>query len=251
MIAIISDIHSNLEAFQAVLADIHTRKISDIICLGDLVGYGANPRECIDLAQQSNKVTLRGNHDEAILHDAKDFNLRAEAALVWTREQLYSGGQNTKDRRRRLDFLASLPSVYEDSDLLFVHGSPRIPMRDYVFPRDIRLKGKMDEIFGKIKRYCFCGHTHIPGVFTLNRKYIHPEDLLGGVYILDEDSKALINVGSVGQPRDSDRRACYCTFDGDSLVFRRVQYDAHTTAQKIRETAGLDSSLADRLLAGK
>ena len=252
MIAIISDVHSNLEPFNAVLEDIQNRGIEDIYCLGDLVGYGADPRACIDLAQQRGKIVLCGNHDEAALNEdnAKDFNLKAEGALLWTREQLFVREQNDDDRRRRHDYLKSLPETHAEDGLLFVHASPRAPMRDYVFPRDIRQKAKMAEIFGMIQRLCFVGHTHIPGVFTQDGRYIHPEDLVGGIYMLD-DAKALVNVGSVGQPRDCDRRACYCTFDGDTLVFRRVLYDTRTAVQRIYETEGLDNSLADRLLSGK
>lgn len=251
MIAIISDIHSNLEAYQAVIEDIRMRGIEHIVCLGDLVGYGANPLECIDLAMDNNTITLRGNHDEgAFQADARDFNIKAEGALLWTRQQLMAPGQDPRGRAQRLDYLKSLPTVHEDGDVMFVHGSPRAPLKDYVFPRDVRLKDKMNEIFSKIKRCCFCGHTHIPGIFTHDGQYIHPEDLIGGVYLLDEP-KALINVGSVGQPRDSDRRACYCTFTGDSLVYHRIPYDTRATARKIYEVEGLDNSLADRLMAGK
>jgi len=251
VIAIISDIHSNQEALLAVLKDIHERSVEDIYCLGDITGYGPNPRECVDLIQQHAGVTIRGNHDDALFNGgASDFNLRAEGALNWARKKLFSNNQLPRDRERRITYLKNLPETHEEGDLMFVHGSPRMPLRDYVFPRDVRLKQKMQEIFSKIKRYCFVGHTHIPGVFTPNGVYRHPDDLVGGIYILDEP-KALINVGSVGQPRDSDRRACYCTFDGDSLVFRRISYDARTTMKKMYEIEQLDNTLADRLLAGK
>ena len=251
MFAIISDIHSNIEALQAVLDDILSRDIKDIICLGDLVGYGANPRECVDLIQRHATVCLRGNHDDAVLtKGTRDFNIRAESALMWTRDQLFSGAQLARDRQRRIRFLRNLPLTHEDGDSVFVHGSPRMPLKDYVFPRDVRNKAKMQEIFGAVKRFCFCGHTHVPGVFTPAGRYTHPEELLGGIY-MPESPKVLVNVGSVGQPRDSDRRACYCIFNGESVVFRRVPYDTQAAAEKIYLVEDLDNSLADRLIAGK
>ena len=159
MIAIVSDIHSNLEALLVVLDDIAARNVEEIVCLGDLVGYGANPCECIDLIQQNAKVTVRGNHDEAVLNKdyARDFNLKAEGALDWTRAQLETGNSTQGENHRRIDFLTNLPERADEGDITFVHGSPRAPTRDYIFPRDVRSKEKMQEIFALFARFCFVG----------------------------------------------------------------------------------------------
>ena len=251
MKAIITDIHSNIEALTAVLEDIADRGIEEIICLGDVIGYGPNPKECIDLAMKFN-VVLMGNHEDAVLNEATDFNARAELAINWTRDQL-TGPDNDGERdSERCAFLAARPErdANGDGELLFVHGSPRKPVREYIFPRDMRNRAKMAEIFGQVSHYCFVGHTHVPGVFTDDLTYTHPLDLLKQVYILDEE-KAIINPGSVGQPRDGDCRASYVTFDGDSVVFRRVEYDVMSTAKKILRTQGLDDDLGERLKEGR
>lgn len=245
MFAILSDVHGNLAALEAVLDDLYARKVERIICLGDLVGYGPQPVECVELAAKFGLV-LMGNHEEAVLTEAVDFNLRAGMAVNWTREQVTGepGGQ------QRMDFLRSLPKKALEEDRAFVHGSPRDPTREYIFPRDIRNHDKMKAIFEHVPRLCFVGHTHVPGVFTENEGYQHPSQLLQGIYLLGEE-KAIINVGSVGQPRDEDPRACYVTFNEDAVVFRRVPYDVNRTASLIYQAKGLARSLGDRLKVGK
>ena len=250
MKAIISDIHGNLEAFKAVLEDIAAKKITDVTCLGDIVGYGPNPVECLDLAQKHCTLTIKGNHEEAALNEPIDFNYRAEAAIRWTQEMIRQSRPEIV--KRNIHFLQNLKETVEtDGDILLVHGTPRQPTRDYLFPKDARDKQKLGEIFVKITKYCFVGHSHIPGVFIENGDYTHPTQMtMAGIYILD-DNKCVINVGSVGQPRDEDPRACYCTFDGDSVVFRRVTYDYKSTMRKIYTNVRLHKSLADRLEQGK
>lgn len=248
MVAIISDIHSNFEALQAVLEDIHSRSIEKVYCLGDIIGYGPNPKECIDLAQKC-QLTLMGNHDEAVIFEPKDFNLRAEMAVQWTRGELTKNTADKDEAKRRWDFLTQLTEVHQEGSTLFVHGSPRKPLREYVFPRDVNDKRKMADIFSRFPGVCFVGHTHVPGIFTEDCKYAHPSELFN-IYILDS-RKTLVNVGSVGQPRDGDRNACYVTFDGDSVVFRRVPYDVDKTVGKIYAIPSLDDSLGDRLRDGR
>jgi diadenosine tetraphosphatase ApaH/serine/threonine PP2A family protein phosphatase len=247
--AIISDIHGNLEALTAVLEDIRRLEIDQVVCVGDIVGYGPNPTECLKLARRFDLAIL-GNHEEAVLFRAgsKDFRVKAEMAIAWTKKELFD--QDPAQGEENLKFLHSLQEQYEEGNELYVHGSPRAPLRDYVYPKDIRNHRKMDAIFSKVKKFCFCGHTHLPGVFRADYVFVHPEDLPMGVYLTGTE-KVMVNVGSVGQPRDGDRRACYVTFDGDAVVFRRVAYDVEDTIAKIYGSKGLDKSLGDRLRAGK
>ena len=247
--ALISDIHSNLEALQAVLADIAAQDIADIYCLGDIIGYGPNPCECIDLVIENTRVCLLGNHDQGALFDPEGFNSGAERAIFWTREQLESAKGSPADAARRWDFLGELPRNHRENGFLFVHGSARNPLNEYVFPEDIYNQRKMEKIFSLIEQHCFQGHTHVPGVFTQGLNFLSPEEI-GGTYRLT-DEKTMINVGSVGQPRDGDRRACYAVLDDDTLTFRRVEYDAQITRRKIYDTPDLDNFLGDRLLEGR
>jgi len=243
--AIISDVHGNLPALEAVLDDLYARHVTRIICLGDLVGYGPQPVECLELADKFD-VLIEGNHEEAVRTEAVDFNLRADLAVSWTRERLLAppGG------RQRLRQLEDLPNQHLEPGMLFVHGSPRDPTREYIFPGDARNATQMADTFELVDHFCFVGHTHVPGVFTPDGEFNHPADLLKQIYMFG-DEKAIINVGSVGQPRDGDPRACYVTFDGDSVVFRRVAYDVEKTAKLIYQAEGLANSLGERLAAGK
>jgi diadenosine tetraphosphatase ApaH/serine/threonine PP2A family protein phosphatase len=165
----------------------------------------------------------------------------------------------------RWEFLGELPRVHREPGLMFVHGSARNPLNEYVFPEDIYNQRKMERIFSLVERYCFQGHTHIPGVFTEGLNFVSPEEC-DFVYTLD-DSKALINVGSVGQPRNGDSRASYVILtdeagnpDGDQpggpegairVEFQRVEYNIETTAEKIYAIPDLDNFLGDRLRDGR
>ena len=246
--ALISDIHSNLEALEAVLADIRSQGIDEVFCLGDLVGYGPNPRECIDLLMNC-QVVLLGNHDQGALFDPEGFNSGAERAIFWTRGQLENGGGNAADRHRRWDFLGELPRTYQDGRFLFVHGSARNPLNEYVFPEDIYNRRKLEKIFALIPQYCFQGHTHVPGVFTETYQFFSPEEL-SNVFPLG-DEKIMVNVGSVGQPRDGNPRACYAVLGDDTVSFRRVEYPVDATVAKIYAVPELDNFLGDRLRDGR
>ena len=244
--AIISDIHGNFEALSAVLADIESQGITEILCLGDVIGYGPNPRECID-ACRAFRLTLLGNHDNGALFDPEGFSSGAERAIFWTRAQLEDKTQD--GAQERWDFLASLPRTYRDGDIMFVHGSPRSPLNEYVFPEDIYNQRKIERIFGFIQKYCFQGHTHVPGVFTENFRFYSPSEI-SNTYTLG-DQKLMINVGSVGQPRDSDPRSSYVILEDNEIEFRRVEYDPSPTRLKILAIAELDDFLGDRLLEGR
>ncbi len=245
--ALISDIHSNLEALEAVLADIKSQGITEIYCLGDIVGYGPNPRECIDLVMKLN-FCLLGNHDQAALFDPEGFNPNAERAIFWTRDQLEKIG-NPDENHRRCDWLGELPRNRRENGYLFVHGSARNPLNEYVFPEDIYNQRKMEKIFALVERHCFQGHTHVPGVFTQGLSFFGPEEI-SYEYRFGPD-KTLINVGSVGQPRDGDPRACYTVLEDEMVTFRRVEYPFEKTIKKIYDTPELDNSLGDRLREGR
>ena len=248
MKAIISDIHSNLEALQAVLADIKSQNITDIYCLGDVVGYGPNPRECVDLVK-SCKLVLMGNHDQGAMFDPDGFNPTAEKAIFWTRAQLEGGPDPKAVREERWEFLAERPRTHREDGLLFVHGSARNPLNEYVFPEDIYNQRKMERIYALVDKYCFQGHTHVPGIFTEGLQFISPEDAKG-TYTLD-GTKTLCNVGSVGQPRDGNWRACYVVLDGETITYRRVEYDVDATVRKVYDVPDLDNFLGDRLRDGR
>lgn len=246
--ALISDIHSNIESLEAVLADIRDQGINEIYCLGDLVGYGPNPREVIDEIMKC-PVCLLGNHDQGALFDPEGFNSGAERAIFWTRNQLENGPGTPASRQRRWDFLGELPRSRLEGTLLFVHGSARNPLNEYVFPEDIYNKRKLEKIFALIPRHVFQGHTHVPGVFTENFNFFSPEEL-NNEYRLSQE-KAMINVGSVGQPRDGNPRACYVVLEDDVVRFRRVEYPLEKTIAKIYDVPELDNFLGDRLRDGR
>jgi diadenosine tetraphosphatase ApaH/serine/threonine PP2A family protein phosphatase len=246
--ALISDIHSNIEGLEAVLADIQSQGITEIYCLGDLVGYGPNPSEVIDEAMKC-QVCLLGNHDQGALFDPEGFNSGAERAIFWTRNQLENGSGSPESRQRRWNFLGELPRTRTEDGVLFVHGSARNPLNEYVFPEDIYNRRKLENVFLLVPRYAFQGHTHVPGVFTENYHFFSPEEL-GGEYRLGPE-KAMINVGSVGQPRDGDPRSCYVVLEDDVLRFRRVEYPFEKTIAKIYAIPELDNFLGDRLRDGR
>jgi diadenosine tetraphosphatase ApaH/serine/threonine PP2A family protein phosphatase len=252
--ALISDIHGNLEALETVLGDIANQGVDEIYCLGDVIGYGPNPRECIDLVIENCHVTLLGNHDQGAMFDPDGFNVGAERAIFWTRGQLESSTDRAGNERR-WEFLGELPRSHKLPPFLFVHGSPRNPLSEYIFPEDIYNHRKMERLFQLVERYCFQGHTHVPGVFTEGYQFFAPEEI-DNEYTLGE-GKLLINVGSVGQPRDGDPRACYLLLDeGDAgkppkVTYRRVPYDLETTVRKIHAIPELEPFLGDRLRQGR
>jgi diadenosine tetraphosphatase ApaH/serine/threonine PP2A family protein phosphatase len=253
MLAIISDVHGNLEALQAVLDDAGRHGARAIYCLGDVVGYGPNPRECIDAVMRCEMVLL-GNHDQGALFDPVGFSPVAEAAIFWTRSQLETSPENRQAREKRWEFLAERPRRYQEAQHLFVHGSARNPLNEYVFPEDVHNQRKMERIFALVERYCFQGHTHVPGVFVEQAPddlyQFHGPEELSHAYRLD-GRKTLCNVGSVGQPRDGDPRACYVLLDGDTIRFRRVEYDLESTIKKIYAIPDLENFLGDRLRDGR
>jgi predicted phosphodiesterase len=243
MFAVLSDVHGNLEALDAVLADVARRPVSAIYCLGDLVGYGPNPIECIDRAMMWDVVIL-GNHDQAfLLNDYDGWGATsAVASHEWSR-----GLVNTS----HFTFFAARPRTHREGDFLFVHGSARNPLNEYLFPEDVYNHRKMSRVGDLIERYCFCGHTHVPGVFVEREQqggewwFFAPEKR--NHFWRFDGRKTIVNVGAVGQPRDNDRRACYVTVDGWDVHFHRVTYDWQKTRDKIYAIPELDNFLGDRL----
>ena len=250
--AIVSDIHGNLEALQAVLDDIDGQNVNEIFCLGDIIGYGPNPCECIDLAMNFDLCIL-GNHDQGALFDPEGFSSGAERAIFWTRDQLEETNRNGTDdslqQAQRWQFLGGLPRVQQSEGRLFVHGSARNPLNEYVFPEDIYNNRKLDRIFGLIDAVCFQGHTHVPGIFSDDYTFTSPADMNGKARL--GSGKAMVNVGSVGQPRDGDSRSCYLILEDDQLEYRRVEYPLDTTVEKIYSIPELDNFLGDRLREGR
>ncbi|MCX8012462.1 MAG: metallophosphatase family protein [Desulfobacterota bacterium] len=239
--AILSDIHSNLEAFQAVLRDLGAANIQKIAILGDIVGYGANPQECIELAQEKAELIVAGNHDWAVAGrtDPSNFNSLAFRAVEWTISHLGTDYQK---------FLSELPLKIEEDDFLLVHASP-LNSEDwhYIFSRQEAIKN-----LNVLKqRVCFVGHSHIPAIYYLNE--------FGDIFFsrifaevsLNKKNRFLINVGSVGQPRDHIPLASYGIFDSRTFNFclRRISYPIEIAQKKII-AAGLPVELAERLAEG-
>jgi predicted phosphodiesterase len=255
--AVISDIHGNVEALKAVLADIDARGIQRIVCLGDIVGYGPDPLECVDLIRSRCEWSLMGNHDFGVLYEPTNFNPGAESAAFWTREQF---AKETDERllAERYEFLGRLrvrivETVPETTiPLLAVHGSPRRPINEYIFPDDAQnTPEKLETIFERVDRLCIVGHTHVPGVFTNEPDFYPPAELGDNCYKFIEGEKAIINVGSVGQPRDGDKRASYVILHADRAEFIRIPYNIDPVAQKIRAIPQLNDWLGERLYEGR
>ena len=253
--AVISDIHANHAAFEAVLADIEEQGCEDIYCLGDIIGYGPDPRICITLAGKC-ALNLLGNHEEAVLFGAIGFNPKAKAAIDWTKEQLSIEGQE-EENREMWNFVGGLSKHHKEGDILYVHGSPRDPTREYVFKQDIRDIPKMDALFGAPPDFewkvCFAGHTHHPGIFAQSTPYMFhdPLEIDHRYEYSTRPERILVNVGSVGQPRDGDKRASYVIIDDEALHFRRIEYDVQLTLDRFEENSGLPDYLAQRLTEGK
>jgi len=237
--AVLSDIHANLEALQAVLADAAPRTDA-VLCLGDLVGYGADPVACIETVAERAEAIVSGNHEHAVagLIDLDWFNVHARAAAEWTQERL------DVDHR---SYLGALPLVAEVGDATLVHASPDRPDEwEYLLTAQDGF-----EVFGAFKtRLCFFGHSHLAGAWSLGSS--GPEHRAGAVELeLERGRRYLVNVGSVGQPRDRDPRASYAIWDLDRgvVTIRRVAYDVEAARAKILR-GGLPRFLADRLAWG-
>lgn len=246
--AVISDVHGNLEALKAVLAKIDALGIDAIYSLGDVVGYGPDPEACLLITEQRCRLRLMGNHEHAVINPATGvtFNAAAQIAIDWTRERIQKAGL--------LDRISGLPSHYQEGDTLFVHGSVRNALYDYLVEADRSGYSTFEEVVASLEndfiyfRICFVGHNHKPFLAT-TEGFLHPHQGLHEFQV-SKDERLYISVGSVGQPRDRDPRACFVTFDGSKVTYHRVAYPFAITAEKIR-ARGLPGVLADRLAVGK
>lgn len=247
--AFISDIHANIEALKAVLEDVRVRAYEEVFCLGDVVGYGPDPIATTDTIRRVCRATIRGNHDEALIKGAWGFNSVARTAMEWTRRQLRPSLLRPGSRRR-WRFFRDLPSRHEWQGYLLVHGSPREPTSEYILPRDVEWPppGMFQELFDRFESVCLVGHTHLGGVFYPGPRFISQGDI--GESFQFEGERMIINVGSVGQPRDGDWRACYLGVRDGVFRFHRVAYPVEVTQRKIRAIPQLDDRLADRLTLG-
>jgi len=238
--AIISDIHGNLEALNTVLKDADARGCEKIICGGDVVGYNANPKECMDIVRGLDIPCVMGNHDEYIGQDCdlSAFNPVAAEAVIWTREQL-----SDEDRQ----WLRDLRYVRLVDHFSIVHGTMDSP-RYWGYVQDVA--DAAASFTYQSTALCFHGHTHVPVVFVDDGVSIEHATFTN--LKLEPGSRYFINVGSVGQPRDGDPRASYCIYDSEaeSVELFRLPYDIEAAQQKIRD-AGLPERLADRLDFGK
>ncbi|NUN16632.1 MAG: metallophosphoesterase family protein [Myxococcales bacterium] len=240
-IAILSDVHSNLEALQATLEYCRQARIHQYICLGDVVGYGADPNPCCDLIREVAAVTLLGNHDAAVVGvmDTDYYYEAARDVLYWTRETL--SAENFR-------WLYSLPYTFRHENLAFFHSAPIMPSGFYYVVSTSDAEKHL-RVFNRLHEYNFVGHSHLTNRYLLSTNTVKDA---GKMDIRRyEDWKWIINVGSVGQPRDRDSRACFGIFDTGNQTFQhiRVPYDIEKTATKIR-SSGLDEKFARRLFAG-
>lgn len=237
--AIFGDIHANWEALMTVMGDAQEQGCTHFVCLGDVVGYNANPGECLDYVRALNCPVVKGNHDEEATQDRslEDLNPLAESALLWTRQHL------TDDQKH---WLRELKLVRQARDFTIVHATLDSPGSwAYVSNRF----DAMASFSYQFTQICFYGHTHTPRIYEKDDtvRCLRETDV-----VLRRGVKYFINVGSVGQPRDGDWRASYAVYDVDkqTVNVRRLEYDLHTTQQKILDV-GLPPVLAERLALGR
>lgn len=238
---IFSDVHSNIEALDAVIGAYKEEEIDKYLCVGDVVGYATNPRECIEKVKAIATITVAGNHDWAAvnLFSLDYFNPLAKDAILWT-----MGNLDSEDRY----FLQSLELTYQNDGLALVHGTLNSP-QDFNYMTDGYIVYRTFRLLET--NICFVGHTHAPGVFVKseNGKIHYQED---SAINIKEDSKYIINVGSVGQPRDGNPKAAYCIYDTDkkNVQIKRIGYDVQAARKKII-AEGLPEFLGERLLVGR
>ena len=237
--AVFGDIHANLEALEAVLSDAADQGCTRFTCIGDVVGYNADPRECLRVVQQLDCPVVKGNHDEGASMDTEILGLNplAQRALEWTREAL-----TEPDKQ----WLRDLPFVRRVGDFTIVHATLDSPSGwNYVTNK----YDAMASFAYQFTPICFFGHTHAP-CFFVRDSAVRQE--MGGTVRVEEGKKYFINVGSGGQPRDGDWRASYVVYDvhNQKVTFRRLKYDIQRAQEKILK-AGLPEMLADRLVLGK
>lgn len=251
-LALISDLHSNREALEAVWSHVQSQSVDDLACLGDVVGYGPEPEFCIDFVREHASWCLMGNHDEAIFRDASDFNSYARTAIDFTRRRLEPRWFGSAARRARWRWLQGLELSHHQGRFHFYHGSPRDPVREYVLSTDgILNPAKLQAIFECFEGVGLAGHTHQPGMHDSDFKWHGLQGQQQLTLPLPERGKCFLNVGSTGQPRDGDPRACYAILEEHQITWHRVEYDFRRTQAKIAATGVLPDLLARRLEVGR
>jgi predicted phosphodiesterase len=242
-IAMISDIHANVEALEAAMTHIDSQGVDEIICLGDVVGYGANPNECFAIVNKRCSQTLLGNHDAAAIGalSTQYFNIHAKIAIEWTAEHL---SETTRS------LIEKLPLTKIDSDITFVHATPYEPKMWY-YITSLEEAAFNFQFFNTT--HCFVGHTHIPMIIVLNEKkevYVHQGDSID--YGALKGSRFLINIGSIGQPRDRNPKSCYGIIDTEKTTFsyQRVEYNISKTQEKMKKIK-MPEFLITRLAEGR
>jgi diadenosine tetraphosphatase ApaH/serine/threonine PP2A family protein phosphatase len=245
-------------ALERALDDSREQNVDRVICLGDIVGYGPDPLACVEMVRERCTWSLCGNHDVALfLPVAVGFNRIAREAIDWHRRLLKPNWFSFTPKVERWGWLQSLQPSRREGEVLYVHGSPRDPFLEYVEEGDVADMGfgaprKIVEIFDKIPWLCFCGHSHRPGVVTDDYTWYKIHDLEGASYVVPRIGKTLVNVGSVGQPRDHDPRLCYVIYDDErpSVEFRRVTYDVQAAQARFRAHSQLHERSGLRLTDG-
>ncbi len=252
-----------MDALEVVLADIdrqiNTAKGDEIWCLGDIIGYGPDPVACVDTVARRCKWSLMGNHDFGVLYEPTNFNAAAEQAAHWTRKQFEAEAKLDREGAvKRWEFLGKLRVRVNEGPFLCVHGTPRRPINEYLFPEDAdNSPNKMQQIFERIEHCCFVGHTHVPGVFTGDCDFYSPREISDSTWQFKSGEKVIINPGSVGQPRDLDPRSSYAIIELDgsgeakSAKFIRLEYNAKAVSEKIHGIPELNNWLGERLLEGR
>ncbi|MFM9065835.1 MAG: metallophosphoesterase family protein [Planctomycetota bacterium] len=273
MRAIVSDIHGNLAALLAVLADATQQGATEVLCLGDVVGYGPEPAECLDLAMTF-ATCLLGNFDAAVLYahpeswttvpaTEREGLVASERTAEWTYQALRASPafpppsfalldtSSLSDERpidvRRRHFLAQLPRQQQLAGALLVHASPRSTIHEYLYPEDSAQEQKMAGLWPLVDHWCFIGHTHVAGIFLESGGFRAAAEFPGR--FVPDSGKAIINPGSVGLPRDGDARASYVLWDGEGIEFRRVPYDVQGTLARMLQIPEVVDAQVEQWLA--
>jgi len=263
--AILSTIYGNLFALNAVLSDITAQKPDRLICLGDTVGYGPHPAECLDLVREHCAIVLAGRYEFAVFHESSSsqFNSHIRLHLNWTRSVLEPTLLSLPSTRNRWNWLKTLPSRFDEGDVAFAFGTPRDPLlhagendfdADHILGEDFEDHGmgvpqRTLDCFAAVKSFCFIGNTNRPGVATLPG-WLRAKDPL--TYSYKPSEKYIVNVGSVGQPRDCDPRSCYVIFDDTqhTIEFRKIPYDIARAQAEFRKVPSIHTNFSERLAKG-
>lgn len=257
--ALIACIHGNLVALEAVLKDIAAEGVDEIVCLGDIIGYGPDVVECVDLVREKCAWSLCGDFDARLfIEPPTGMNRNAYRATQIELQKLKPTWHSGPDARARWKWLENLDARKSNHEALFVHASPRDPLMEYVLEADfqsgVNVQGpKSRKLFNFSESICFCSHTGIPGIVARNGKWRRPEELEDGCALVGWSEKTIVNVGSVGMPRDGDPRSSYLLWDDDlhEVTFHRVPYDIDAIRARYEAMPGYGERVWQRLKQGR